>query len=166
MTRYRYSDIPDEMITKECFPIGRHIWRVFKELGPRFLMKWHMKFTNQISNLMSERLNSAVLTGKAMIEDRIQDPSKTLSYLFFPSFSMIRLDLQSGAMKQLFSESADCTFVMVDDTFQEIFFLINTHIEEGFPTNWWIAGKDDEILNSYEIERAKIKKLPKKLKDI
>jgi len=167
MTKYRYSDIPDDMITKQCFPLGRHVWRVYSELGPRFLMKWHMKYTNNIDALMLDRLNSAVLTGKAMIEDRIKVPEKTLSYHFFPSFSMLRCDLQSGAMKQLFSESADCTFVMVDDTFQEVFFLINTHIEEGFPTNWWIVNRDDEILNHKSKKSGfKIRTLPKKLKDI
>ncbi|MHA1379553.1 MAG: hypothetical protein ACTSRG_14360 [Candidatus Helarchaeota archaeon] len=167
MSSYRYSDIPDDMITKQCFPMGRHLWRVYSELGPRYLMKWHMKYASSITELMEERLNSSVLTGKAMIEDRIKEPSKTLSFQFFPSFNMLRVDLLSGAMKQLFSESADCTFVMVDDVFQEVFFLINTHVEEGFPTNWWIADRNDEMLDLKDKNSGiPIKKLPKKLKNL
>ncbi len=116
---------------------------------------------------MTERLNSAVLTGKAMIEDRIKAPDKTLTFQFFPSLSLLRCDRQSGAMKQLFSESADATLVMIDDTYQEIFFLINTHIERGFPTNWWIADRNDEILNSeHKKLGTQIRKLPKELKNI
>ncbi len=167
MVKYRYSDIPDEMITKEWFPLGRHIWRVYTELGPRFLMKWHMKYAHKIRELMEGRLNSAVLTGKAVISDRLKHANKTLSFNFFPSISMIRCDLQSGAMKQLFSESADCTFVMIDDTFQEVFFLINTHIEEGIPTDWWISQRDEEILGLKDEKTGyKVKVLPKNLKGI
>ena len=167
MTKYRYSDIPDEMVTKEWFPIGRHLWRIYTELGPRFLMKWHMKYTFKIRELMEDRLNSAVLTGKAFLQDRLKDPKKTLTFNFFPSIGMVRCDLQSGAGKQIFSESADCTFVMIDDTYQEVFFLINTHIEEGFPTNWWIAQRDEEILGLIDEKTGyKVKVLPKKLKSI
>ena len=167
MVKYRYSDIPDEMVTKEWFPLGRHIWRVYMELGPRFLMKWHMKYTYKIRELMEDRLNSAVLTGKAVINKSLKDPDKTLSFNFFPSIGMIRCDLQSGTMKQIFSESADCTFVMIDDTFQEVFFLINTHIEEGFPTDWWISQRDEEILGIRDEKTGyKVKVLPKNLKAI
>lgn len=168
MTNYHYSDIPDDMITKEYFPIGRHLWRVFSELGPRFLMKWHMKYTNSINELMKERLDSAIKIGQAFREDKIEDPKKTLSFQFFPTLSMVRCDLQSGAMKRLFNESADCSFVMVDDTLQEIFYLINTHIEEGLPTNWWIIMREDEILNNTRHKKLgfKIRDLPRKLKDL
>ncbi|MHA1294869.1 MAG: hypothetical protein ACTSR3_11355 [Candidatus Helarchaeota archaeon] len=145
---YTYADIPEKYATtKRFWPLGRHLWRMYREMGIE-IFETTLEWGKQVLyDLMSLRLNETILTAKKTIECRIKNPEKILTYPMFPPLGCIRADLQQGTMKLLYGESADVSYIGIDDETEEINLIINGHVEDGIPVDWWIIGEDDEVLD-------------------
>ncbi|HUY00168.1 MAG TPA: hypothetical protein VMV49_11475 [Candidatus Deferrimicrobium sp.] len=165
---HSYGEIPDTSATKRFIPIMRYVFRIFKTLGIEYL-------ENLVRNLSGEvlydtfkiRLNASIEFAKSVIDGNVPNPSKTMTYAFFPPVITIRGDLQQGTGKLLYGESNDISFICLNDLTQEIFFVLNLHCEDGIPVDWWLAGPEDELLDRRHIRYGyKLREIAKKTKNL
>jgi hypothetical protein len=165
---YSYNDIPDSIRTKRYFPLGRHLWRIYRELGWPYFEKNMGDAINGITyDLIKTRLNEAILTAKATIEGEIKNPETVIADTLFPPGGSIRADLSQGVMKLYYGDSTDCTYAAIRDDTQEICFGLNAHLSDGIPVDWWFIGPDDELLERRHLKLGyKLKDIPKKTKNL
>lgn len=164
---YTYGDIPDHVFTKPYSPLGKHIWKLFKEFGYEKLLSMVEASPDYMYPELKERLDQTINTAKATIDGKFQNPEKIVSYFLFPPVISIRADLNQGTMKLLFGESMDVTFIVINDNTKEIFFLLNCHAEDGIPVDWWLVHPDDDFLDRRHLRLGiKLRDLPKKLKNL
>ena len=162
---YTYADIPENVQTKRYMPLLHNIWNGYKEFGWDYLQKTFKIFTEDFYTVATNRLNESILTSKQVIEGTIKEPEKVVAYAFFPPVITIREDLQTGTAKLLYGDSVDTSFLVVDDDTREILFLLNTHIEDGIPVDWWSVGPDDEVLDRRHMKLGlKLRQFPQKIK--
>ncbi|TFF86880.1 MAG: hypothetical protein EU551_00420 [Promethearchaeota archaeon] len=167
MTQYTYGDIPDEFHTKKYIPISRHLWKLHKNLGYEIFLDMVENCPDYIHPELKERLDQTIETAKQTFEGKIKDPSKTVSYFLFPPVISVRADLNQGLMKLLYGESIDTSFVVINDSTQEIFMVLNCHAEDGIPVDWWVVEPNDELLDRRHMRLGyKIRDIPKKLKKV
>ncbi len=165
---YTYSEIPDTSATKRFIPIMRYVYRIYQALGIEYLERLVQDLSDEVLyDIFKIRLNASIETAKAVMEGKISDPSKTMSYAFFPPVITIRNDLQQGTAKLLYGESNDISFICINDLSQEIFFVLNLHCEDGVPVDWWLAGPSDELLDRRHIKYGyKLRNITKKEKNL
>jgi hypothetical protein len=165
-----YGDIEDSLRTKKFLPIARHVWRLHKEVGWDVWEEASSSLRSVIEDIMRTRLTESIMTSKDLIEGKIaeEDAQKIITYTLFPPAILTRSDLQQGAMKLLHGESIDSSFILVDDMTEEIFTIINCHMEDGLPADFWFAGvkEDDELLDRRHMRLGyKLREIPKKTKN-
>ncbi len=166
-TFHTYGEIPDEIFTKPYSPLGKHIWKIFKEFGYEKLLSMVEASPEYMYPELKERLDQTINTAKATIEGKFPDPSKIVSYFLFPPVISIRADLNQGTMKLLFGESMDVTFIVINDQTREIFFLLNCHAEDGIPVDWWLVHPSDDFLDRRHMRLGiKLRDIPKKMKNL
>jgi len=162
---YTYADIPETVQSKQYLPLLHNLWKGFQQFGWQYFEKVFKIFTNEFYTVATNRLNESILTAKQAIEGKIKDPSKVLAYAFFPPVISIREDLQAGTCKLLYGESVDTSFLVVDDDTRTILFLLNCHVEDGIPIDWWTCSSEDEVLERRHLKLGyKLKQVPQKLK--
>ena len=162
---YTFTEIPENVHTKHYLPLLHNMWRGYQAFGWDFLHQVFKKFTSEFYTLATNRLNESILAAKLVLEGKFDDPSQVLAYAFFPAVISIREDLQSGTCKLLFGESVDCSFLVVDDDTREFLFILNCHIEDGIPVDWWTVGGTDELLDRRHLKLGyKLRQFPQKIK--
>ncbi|MHA1264638.1 MAG: hypothetical protein ACTSRS_05305 [Candidatus Helarchaeota archaeon] len=139
---------------------------VHREHGYELLRKMIQASVDFMYPQIKERLDATISSAKEIIDGKIEDPSKIVTYTLFPPVISIRGDLAQGTNKLLFGESVDTTFVVLNDADQgKIFFMLNAHCEDGIPVDWWLVKPDDELLDRRHMRLGyKIRDLPSKLK--
>jgi hypothetical protein len=161
---HTYGEIPDSIKTKPYFPLGRHLWRVYSQVGFEYYDKAISAFPDRLYPALKKRLDETILTAKAVNDGKIKDINKTCAYMLFPPVGALRADLQQGTMKLLYGESCDTTFVVINDYSEEVYFLLNAHSEGGIPVDWWYAGPEDGLLDRRHLKLGyKIRELPQKI---
>ena len=93
------------------------------------------------------RLNEAIKTAREVLQGKIENPEKIIAFTLFPPGGFIRADLQQGSMKLLYGESVDVSYVGIRDDTMEASFILNGHLEDGIPVDWWMMGPEDEMLD-------------------
>ncbi|NHI92470.1 MAG: hypothetical protein EAX96_08195 [Candidatus Lokiarchaeota archaeon] len=165
---FTYGDIKDDVVTKRYFPLGKHLWTMYRELGYEHFLDALMGEISDslVYDVFKIRLDEALLGAKEVIEGVNKQPEKSLNWAIFPPVIPLRGDLAQGTMKLMYGDSMDISFIMVLDTNNEIFFILNGHLEDGIPVDWWLVGPDDELLQRrHRKVGVKLKDLPKKSKD-
>ena len=170
MAKYHYGDLPDHFVMKEYYPLGRHTWDVFCELGPNY---WDVGIDalakpGALNDFFMARLNNSIDTSKQVIDGTISEEKSqsTFTYSLFPPIFCLRSDLQQGFQKLMLGESVDATFILLDDKNQEMFFALNTHQEDGIPVDWWAITPDDELLDRRHMKYGyKLREFPNKMKN-
>ncbi|TFG04629.1 MAG: hypothetical protein EU536_04185 [Promethearchaeota archaeon] len=161
---HTYAEIPDTVKTKPYFPLGRHLWRVYQQVGFEYYNKAISAFPNQLYPALKRRLDETIFTAQAVTDGKIEDLNKTCAYMLFPPVGAMRADLQQGTMKLLYGDSCDTTFVVINDYTQETYFLLNAHSENGIPVDWWYAGPEEDLLERRHLKFGyKIRDLPQKV---
>ncbi len=162
---FTYSDIPSNVQTKQYLPLLHNVWYAYKQFGWEYFQRTFKVFTEEFYTVATNRLNDSILTSKQVIDGTIKDPEKVLAYAFFPPVITIREDLQTGTAKLLYGDSVDTSFLVVDDDTREMLFILNTHIEDGIPVDWWTVGPEDEVLDRRHMKLGvKLRDFPKKIK--
>jgi hypothetical protein len=162
---YTYADIPDNVETKGYLPLLHNIWEGFQQFGWDYFQKTFKIFTEEFYSVATARLNDSIQTAKDTIDGKIKNPEKVLAYAFFPPVITIRMDLQTGTAKLLYGESVDTSFLVVDDDTRQILFILNAHIEDGIPVDWWTVGPEDEVLDRRHMKLGfKLREFPKRIK--
>ncbi len=166
MSPYTYGDIPDDIVTKPYTPLAKYIWKIHNVHGYELMRKMIQDSVEFMYPQIKERLDATITSAKEIIDGKIQDPSKIVTYTLFPPVISIRGDLAQGTNKLLFGESVDTTFVVLNDADQgKIFFMLNAHCEDGIPVDWWLVKPDDELLDRRHMRLGyKIRDLPSKMK--
>ncbi|NVM52144.1 MAG: hypothetical protein HWN66_00485 [Candidatus Helarchaeota archaeon] len=166
MAPYTYGDIPDDIVTKKYTPLGKHLWKIHQEFGYELQKRMIVASVDYMYPELKERLDNTISAAKDIIEGKITNPSKIVTYTLFPPVISIRGDLAQGTNKLLFGESTDTTFVVLNDAEDgKIFFILNAHCEDGIPVDWWLVRPDDELLDRRHMRLGyKIRDLPSKIK--
>ncbi|MHA1278872.1 MAG: hypothetical protein ACTSQ8_16905 [Candidatus Helarchaeota archaeon] len=162
---YTYGDIPSNVQSKPYIPLLHNIWDGFQQLGWEYYQKTFKVFSEEFYEVATNRLNDSIHIAKEVIDGKVKNPDRVLAYAFFPPVITIREDLQTGTAKLLYGESVDTSFLVVDDDTREILFVLNTHIEDGIPVDWWVSGPDDELLDRRHMKLGlKLRQFPQKIK--
>ena len=142
------------------------MWRLYVNLGYEYLESITEPVINEVSYPLAKlRLDEAIYTAKGIIEGKIKEPEKVMADTLFPPGGFIRSDLQQGSMKLYYGESVDCTYIVCRDDTEEAVFMINGHLEDGIPVDWWMVGPDDPLLERRHLKLGvKLKQIPKNTK--
>jgi len=166
-SEYHYADIPDTVRTKAYWPLGRHTWEMFTKIGLQSYEKTNAKLGEILYPTFKRRLDESITVAKNTMEGKQAQPDKTFSYMLFPPVGGIRADLQQGTMKLLYGDSCDTTFVVTDDISSQVKILLNCHLEDGIPVDWWVAGPDDELMERRHLKYGfKIREAPQRIKNM
>lgn len=167
MAKYHYGDVPDEIVTKPFIPLGYNVYNLFREVGHEYLNKALNALSTSLYDFAVVRLDEAIMTSQRLIKGELPYPDKTLIYAFFPPVITLQIDLQQGINKLLYGESASTSFCVVNDISREIVFILCSHMEDGIPVDWWVAGPDDELLERRHIKYGmKLRDIPKRSRSI
>ena len=105
---HTYGEIPDTSGTKRFIPITRYVYRIYQHLGIEYLEELVEELSGTVLyDTFKIRLNASIQFAKSVIDGKVSDPSKTMTYAFFPPVITIRGDLQQGTGKLLYGESND-----------------------------------------------------------
>ncbi len=167
---HTYGDIPEDFPSKSLIPLGEHLWRLFQELGHEYWTEKttdpEVKFMNSGSEFMHEKFKIAVDSAKKVMSGEIKDPENVLTTWFFPPVLYVRSDLQMGSTKLIYGESTDITFIVLNDANYELEMLINGHMEDGVPVDYWYLYSDDEVFERRHIKRGlRLREIPKNTKN-
>ena len=163
--KYTYGDISDDIYLKPFLPLLSFLWRVYKKLGWESGIDNYERMGNEgIFKFFETRLNESILTVKDVVNGKIKNPEKVLSYIIMLPSLVIRSDLVIGTQKLFGGDSVDITFAAIHDRDQEILLLLNAHCEDGVPVDWYIVDQNDELLNRRHMKLGyKLKEIPRKI---
>ena len=175
MTQNTYGDIPENLPTKKFFPLGEHLWNIYKENGWEFFKRIFTEITDPtyvegLAIATNEKFQTAVDTAKKVLDGTIssEKAAKIISTWFFPPLLYIRSDLQTGTSKLIYGNSTDITFIVSNDVMNEVELIINAHMEDGIPIDYYYIHKNNEseIFNRRHIKLGyKLSDIPKKSKN-
>ena len=77
MSGNTYAEIPEHVKTKPYFPLGRHLWRMYKQVGWQYYNKAISAFPNQLYPALKRRLDETIYTAQAVNAGKIEDLNKT-----------------------------------------------------------------------------------------
>ncbi|NVM02251.1 MAG: hypothetical protein HWN67_07935 [Candidatus Helarchaeota archaeon] len=163
---YNFGDVPDDFITKRHMIFNRTLWKIFQQFGWEKVLEGFEVGTEAFTyETFKYRLDDAVKTAKKVISGDFEFPEKLISYTLFPPGGFIRSDLQQGSMKLMYGESVDVSYIAIWDLEQTIYSILNAHLEDGIPVDWYLLGPEDEILERRHMKTGvKLKDMPKKNK--
>ena len=151
MSPHTYGSIPDSIQSKRMFPIGEHMWQLYREYGWEWFTKYFSGgstgFYPDLGDAVNEKFQTSLVAAKKVLDGKIKDPTKTFSTWFFPPLIYVRSDLQTGSTKLIYGDSTDITFIVMSDVTENVELLINGHMEDGIPVDYWYIKGDDEIFD-------------------
>jgi len=163
---HTFSEIPDNVKSKSALPLYKHLYPMFKEMGWEAYDEGSNNLGPLVHDLMKLRLDESIDCCKMVMEGKLPEPEKSMVFMLHPPIVSTRTDLMQGTMKLLYGESMDCSFQIVNDNTNELFFVFNAHLEDGIPVDWWIVGSDDDIMDRRHMKLgSRLKDIPKKAKN-
>ena len=168
MPPHNYGDIEDDMVTKDFLLISRHVFKVFRELGLDYMENALPKFRTVQYDVTKDRWDNMIFTGKQILEGKMSEEQAMKTFLYtVPHVITVRSDLQVGTNKLLYGDSTDVSFAIVNDYTNELLFVFNGHLESGVPTDWWIAGLNDDLMDRRHMKYGvRLKEVPNKTRDL
>lgn len=165
---FHYGDLPDSVITKNFLPLCRNFWKLYREMGWEWFKGEMDKVAEDVGyNLIRTVISDGLRTAEAVMSGKIKNPEQVVGDTIFPPRGPIRSDLMRGAMKALYGESVDCSYLVIHDEKREIQTILNGHMENGIPVDWWMIGPEDELLERRHMKLGyKLKDIPKYSKSI
>ncbi|MHA1380781.1 MAG: hypothetical protein ACTSRG_20635 [Candidatus Helarchaeota archaeon] len=165
---YTYGDLADDLYLKPFLPLLSFLWKVYKELGwENGVDNYDRMGSDGIFDFFQTRLDESIHTVKNVIEGKITEPDKVLSYIIMIPSLIIRSDLVIGTQKLFGGDSVDLTYAVVHDYNAELLILLNCHIEDGIPVDWYMIRETDEILDRRHMKYGyKLREIPKRTKNM
>jgi hypothetical protein len=126
------------------------------------------KFRQVQYDITAARWENMIYTGKKILSGEMSEHDAERSILYtVPHIISVRSDLQIGTNKLMYGDSTDVSFAIIDDFSEEILFVFNGHMESGVPSDWFLAGLDDDLLDRRHMKYGwKIKEIPAKTKNL
>ncbi|TFG04656.1 MAG: hypothetical protein EU536_04155 [Promethearchaeota archaeon] len=171
MPPHTYGEIPDSVFSKRMIPIGEHIWKLLSEYGWEWFQKYFSGgssgFFSDLGDAVNDKFHTAVRAAKLVLDGKISDPTKVYSTWFFPPLIYVRSDLQTGSTKLIYGDSTDITFLVMSDVTGQVELLINGHMEDGIPVDYWYISSDDETFDRRHMKLGySLREMPRRTKDM
>lgn len=163
---FTYGEINEDIVSKRFLPLPRHLWRLYRELGYEVLVEEFMSEVseNMIYDIFKLRLDDTITSARQINEGKNPHPDKTVSWSIYPPVVTLRGDLAQGTMKLIYGNSTDISFIVTDDTSNEFNLILNGHLEDGIPVDWWVVRHDDDLFDRRHLKLGtKFRDLPKKI---
>lgn len=164
---HTYGEMSDDLYLKPFLPLLSFLWRVYKKLGWEGVDNYEAMGDEGIFDFFETRLNESIYTVKEVLDGKITHPEKVLSYIILLPSLVIRSDLVIGTQRLFGGDSTDVTFAVVHDYNAELLILLNCHIEDGIPVDWYMVRQEDELLDRRHLKYGyKLREIPKRLKSL
>lgn len=164
---HTYGEMPDDLYLKPFLPLLSFLWRVYKKNGWEGVDNYEAMGDEAIFDFFETRLNESIYTVKSVMEGKITQPEKVLSYIIMIPSLIIRSDLVIGTQRLFGGDSTDITFAVVHDYNAELLILLNCHIEDGIPVDWYMVRQEDELLDRRHMKYGyKLREIPRRLKSL
>ncbi|MHA1403852.1 MAG: hypothetical protein ACTSSI_08825 [Candidatus Helarchaeota archaeon] len=167
MVFHSFGEIPDNIRFKPYMPLYPNAWKIFQTFGMERFHDFCLNSRDGCYSFFETRFNECIDTTRRIMSDSLQHPEKTLSYVLVLPNVVMRSDLMQGVQRLFLGDSVDITYIILKYDTQEVFGLLNGHLEEGLPVDYWFIPPDDELLERRHLKLGyKIKDIPKKIKDM
>ncbi|MHA1311283.1 MAG: hypothetical protein ACTSQO_10170 [Candidatus Helarchaeota archaeon] len=165
---HSFGEIPDDSRTKYYLPLSRNVYKIFRKFGLEYMKSFQGKFRQVQYDITADRWKNMIFTGKKILSGEMSQEEAKKSVLYtVPHIISVRSDLQVGTNKLMYGDSTDVSFAIIDDFSSEILFVFNGHMESGVPSDWYLAGLDDELLDRRHMKYGwKIRDIPAKVKNL
>ncbi|NVM54900.1 MAG: hypothetical protein HWN66_14445 [Candidatus Helarchaeota archaeon] len=164
---YSYGEIPEDVRFKPYMPLYNNTWRIYQTFGWEVFHQFNLDSQKGCYDFFETRFNESIRTSEDVIGGKLKAPEKILSYILILPNVAIRADLLQGASKLFAGESVDLTYIILKHDTQEVFALLNGHLENGLPVDWWFIQPDDELLDRRHMKIGyKLKEIPQRIKDL
>jgi len=161
-----YDSIPDYLFSKPYIPFTTVIWRMLKMIGWETFWQHYDDFVEATLQELVMRMEEAIAISKKLQDGTLKNPNQVVSYWILPPVLVVRADLQQGAIRLIYGNSADISFMCAHDLDKEIQFVINFHFEQGLATSYWYIKPGDDLLEKRHMKLGtKLKDLPKEIPD-
>lgn len=161
-----YNSIPDNVYSKPYLPLCTQVWKFFKHIDWAEFDRIYDDFAEACIDELVMRMEEAIEVSKKYAEGKLPDAKKIITYWILPPVLAVRADLISGAIRLVYGNSADITFMGCSDFDKEVLFAINFHFEQGMADNYWVMRPGDELLDKRHMKLGtKLKDFPKEAPD-
>jgi len=165
--KFTYNEIPDNVKVKPYLPLLVNVWEIYQTYGWERTLKFIEESKLGVYDFFEARLNESIGASKDLLDGKFVHPDKVLSYILIIPSLTIRADLIQGTQKLIAGDSADMTFISLDDVTGEIFCLLNGHLEDGIPVDWWLVRPEDELLDRRHLKLGyKLREIPRRFNNI
>ncbi|MHC1592255.1 MAG: hypothetical protein ACXQS8_09225 [Candidatus Helarchaeales archaeon] len=167
MPVHTIGEMPDDIYLKPFLPILSFLWRVYKVHGWEGVDNYEAMGDEGIFDFFETRLNEGIYTTQDVISGKIKNPDRVLSYIIMLPSLVIRSDLCIGTQKLFAGDSCDVTYATVRDDNAKLLLLLNCHIEDGVPVDWYMIREEDDILDRRHMKLGyKLREIPRRMKDM
>ncbi len=162
------GEIPESVLTRKFFAFGKQIWRLYRKFGWEFLKNYLIAFSGDyLFELVRMRYEETILCCRDIVEGKIPRPEHLIMYNLFPPVLKMRGDLQQGTSKLIYGESCDMSVISINDFTGECSYVVNAHLEDGIPVDYWLVKGDDELMYRRHMKYGyKFREIPKRLKSL
>ncbi len=115
-----YDDIPDDIYSKPYLPFCDFVWRLLRKDGWSGFWDRYDEFVEVTLDELVMRMEEAIELAKKIQDGTITNPEKIVSFWILPPVLVVRADLQQGAIRLIYGNSADITFMCAHDFDKEI----------------------------------------------
>ena len=164
---HTFAEIPDDVRFKPYMSLYPNTWSIYQELGWEGFYQFNIDSEKGCYDFFETRFNESIYTSQDILSGKLKEPEKILSYILILPNVAIRADLMQGTQRLLGGDSLDVTYIILKHDTQEVFALLNGHLEAGLPVDWWFVNPDDEVLNRRHRKLGyKLHEIPRRLKDL
>jgi hypothetical protein len=163
------NEIPNEYYAKEFIPLSDNTFTALRLAGDwKAYESQYEGFEEMIARNVQIRLDESIKTAKAVQEGKIKRLKETVCFWGYPPVLPIRMDMQNLSTKMIYGPSTDISFVCLSDMDRDLAFILNLHVEESVPEDYWFLLKSDapEIFDRRHMKLGiRLRDIGKKIKD-
>lgn len=163
------NEVPDNYYAKKFIPLTKNTFTALRLIDNWKEYESQIEgFENMISHNVGIRLDESIKTSKASQEGKIDRPKETVAFWGFPPILPVRMDMQNLSTTMIYGPSTDISFACLSDLDRELVFIMNLHVEESTPEDYWflLRKEDPEIFDRRHMKLGiRLRDIGKKIKD-
>ncbi|HUX98407.1 MAG TPA: hypothetical protein VMV49_02520 [Candidatus Deferrimicrobium sp.] len=163
------NEIPDEYYAKKFIPLSDNTFTALRLADDwKAYENQYEGFEEMIAKNVQIRLDESIKTSKAVQEGQIKRLKETVCFWGYPPVLPIRMDMQNLSTKMIYGPSTDISFACLSDLDRDLAFILNLHVEETVPEDYWFLLKSDapEIFDRRHMKLGiRLRDIGKKIKD-
>ncbi|MHA1263681.1 MAG: hypothetical protein ACTSRS_00445 [Candidatus Helarchaeota archaeon] len=163
------NDIPDDYYAKKFIPLAKNTFTALRLIDTwKEYENQYEGFEEIVSKNVKIRLDESIKTSKAAAEGKIERLKETVCFWGYPPVLPIRMDMQNLSTKMIYGPSTDISFACLSDMDRDLVFIMNLHVEESTPEEYWFLLKSEnpDIFERRHMKLGiRLKDVGKKIKD-